>query len=164
MKETFYLFKRADGVWIFGQNADCEHRAGICKPVPSTDRTNVSIIYFQDNDATPNIYDIPVINLLDKDGVPYADFAALKAGYAGFFLDEDLGIATREEDAVLSDTVDLDSYGWIQPTLLAGTIKYTTVAGNVRTKAFDLKEVSLVKVRRIWLTGTTANMGIVVYS
>jgi len=165
MKETFYLFKRAaDGVWIFGNNADCEHQAGTCKPVPSTDRTKVSIIYFQKNDATPNIYDIPVENFLDEAGVAYADFAALKAGCYGFFFGEDSGIAIREEDAELSDTIDLDSYGWIQPTLLAGTIKYTTVAGNVRTKAFDLKEVSLVKVRRIWLTGTTANMGIVVYS
>lgn len=77
---------------------------------------------------------------------------------------QESGIATREEAAVLSDTVDLLNYGWIQPTLLAGTIKYTTEAGNVTTRDFDLKEVSLVRVRRIWLTGTTANMGIVVYS
>jgi len=86
MKETFYLFKRAaDGVWIFGNNADCEHQAGICKPVPSTDRTTISIIYFQKNDATPSIYDVPVENFLDEAGVAYADFAALKAAYAGFF-------------------------------------------------------------------------------
>lgn len=160
-----YLFKRAaDSKWIFGSNIDCLHDSGICRPVPSTDRSKLTIIYNEKNEANPNIYDHPVVNFLNEAGVAYADFAALKAGCYGFFMGEDSGIAIREEDAELSDTVDLDSYGWIQPTLLAGTIKYTTVAGNVRTKAFDLKEVSLVKVRRIWLTGTTANMGIVVYS
>lgn len=74
-----------------------------------------------------------------------------------------VGVARGEEDAVLSDSVDLANPGWIQPTLLAGTIKYTTEKGNVRTRAFDLKETSLVKVKRVWSTGTTANMGIVVY-
>lgn len=86
MKEIYYLFKRAvDGVWIFGKNVDCEHQAGICRPAPSTDRTSLSIIYFQKNEANPSIYDVPVTNFLDESGATYANFAALKAAYAGFF-------------------------------------------------------------------------------
>lgn len=81
-----YLFKRAaDNVWVFGQNADCEHPKGMCKVVPSTDKTTVTIIYFQKNEANPSIYNMPVTSFLKEDGNAYADFAALKAGYAGFF-------------------------------------------------------------------------------
>lgn len=73
------------------------------------------------------------------------------------------GVATGEYTAVLSDTEDLPIYGWIRPMLLAGNIKYVTEKGEVRGPyAFDLKEASLVRVRRVWLTGTTADMGIVV--
>ena len=64
--------------------------------------------------------------------------------------------------AGLSDTVDLAHPGYIRPTFLAGNIKVTDVYGNISTLAFDLKEVSLFRVKRVWSTGTTANMGIVV--
>ena len=73
-----------------------------------------------------------------------------------------LGIGTGEYTAALSDTEDLPTPGWIRPMLLAGTIKYTTERGEVRTNPFDLKETSLVRVKRVWSTGTTADMGIVV--
>jgi len=72
------------------------------------------------------------------------------------------GVAGGEYNAILSDTVDLTHVGWIQPTLLAGTIKYTTEYGEVMTRDFDLKEVSLFRVKRVWSTGTTPAMGIVV--
>jgi len=80
-----------------------------------------------------------------------------------FAIENQSGVILGEYDAVLSDTVDLAHPGWIRPMLLAGTIKYTTVKGEVRTAAFDQKECSFVQVARVWLTGTTAGMGIVVY-
>lgn len=92
----------------------------------------------------------------------YANFAEFYAATASFF-ELPLDIVNGEEDAVLSNTVELAHFGWIRPTLLAGTIKYVTANGEVRTKAFDLNETSLVRVRQVWLTGTTADMGIVVY-
>ena len=97
MDELFYyLFKRAaDGVWIFGANSDCEHPAGLCRVVPNTARTKVSIIYFDNNQANQNLTDIPFGHFLDENGDPYASFAALKAGYAGFFF--------RVSSAVASD-------------------------------------------------------------
>jgi len=74
-----------------------------------------------------------------------------------------LGIGAGEYTAVLSNDDDLPTPGWIRPMLLAGDIKYTTERGEVRGPyAFDLKETSLVRVKRVWLTGTTADMGIVV--
>lgn len=83
---NLYLFKRAiDGQWIFGNNDECEHNPGMCRVIPSTDKTKVSIIYFQKNEAIQNIYDKPITEFLDENGDAYADFAALKAGYAGFF-------------------------------------------------------------------------------
>jgi len=160
-----YLFKRAaDGAWIFGESTDHEHPSGVCRIAPNTDRTMVGIFYLQKNEATQNRYDIPVTSIYKENDTAYADFAALKAGFAGFFAGEGSGIALGEYDAVLSDTVDFVTPGWIRPMLLAGTIKYTTAKGDVRTNAFDLKETSLVKVKRVWLTGTTAAMGIVVYT
>ncbi|MDD4971908.1 MAG: hypothetical protein PHT07_20980 [Paludibacter sp.] len=81
-----YLFKRAsDGAWIFGESTDHEHPAGVCRIAPSTDKTKVSIIYFQKNEANQNKLDIPVTSIYKEDETAYADFAALKAGYAGFF-------------------------------------------------------------------------------
>lgn len=86
MNETYYLFKRAaDGIWIFGENTDCEHLPGTCRVIPSTDRTKVSIIYFQKNEANLNKFNIPFGNILDESGTAYASFAALKAAYKGFF-------------------------------------------------------------------------------
>lgn len=64
--------------------------------------------------------------------------------------------------ASLSDSVNLTNPGWIQPRLLAGTIKVTDMNDNVSSLVFELKEVSLFRVKRVWSTGTTADMGIVV--
>lgn len=73
------------------------------------------------------------------------------------------GICDSCADAVLSDTEDLLNFGWIQPRLLGGNIKVTDVSGVTRTLVFDAKETSLMRVKRVWSTGTTASMGIVVY-
>jgi len=75
----------------------------------------------------------------------------------------DNGVEGGCVDAVLSDTVDLVNPGYFEPRLLAGNIKFTDMFGNVGTLAFDQKELSRFKVRRIWSTGTTANMGIKIY-
>lgn len=64
--------------------------------------------------------------------------------------------------ATLSDVNDLSYPGYIQPRLLAGDIKVTDVNGNVSVLSFDLKEISLFRVKKVWSTGTTADMGIVV--
>jgi len=81
-----YLFKRAsDGAWIFGESTDHEHPAGTCRIAPSTDKSKVSIIYFQKSEANQNKFDIPVTSFYDESDTAYADFAALKAGYNGFF-------------------------------------------------------------------------------
>lgn len=159
-----YLFKRAsDSAWVFGPNADCEHPAGMCKVVPSTDKTTVSIIYLQKNEANQSIYNIPVTSFFKEDDSAYADFAALKAGYTGFFIGQSDGIIRGEFDAVLSDTEELTFAGWIQPRLAGGTIKYVTERGETLTRVFDQKEISLVKVRQVFSTGTTAGLGITVF-
>lgn len=86
MNEKIYLFKRAaDGVWIYGPNADCEHPSGACRIIPNTARDKVSIIYLAKSDGKFDRNDVPVTSFYKEDGNAYADFAALKAGYAGFF-------------------------------------------------------------------------------
>lgn len=82
---------------------------------------------------------------------------------AGIGTIEVSGIARGEFDAVLSDTEELARVGWIQPRLAGGTIKYVTEYGETLTRVFDQKEVSLVKVKQVFLTGTTANLGITVF-
>lgn len=140
MKETFYLFKRAaDGVWIFGNNVDCEHQAGVCKPVPSTDRTKVSIIYFQKNDATPNIYDIPVVNFLDEAGVAYADFAALKAAYAGFFFSvAGSGSGKLPESVVMAGVLDQVDYELTGKVVDTSAFYYAIVDQVIMSKGAEL--------------------------
>lgn len=88
--------------------------------------------------------------------------AAVCSALAELISSAKTGIGTGEYTAVLSNDDDLPIYGWIRPMTLAGDIKYTTEKGEIRTNAFDLKETSLVRVSRIWETGTTAGMGIVV--
>lgn len=111
---------------------------------------------------TAGEYDFLPTEFKDKDGNNYASLAAYKAATNEFFSTR-AAIAVGEYDAVLSDTVELAKAGWIQPTLLGGTIKYVTVKGETRTRTFEKGEVSVVKVRQIFSTGTTANLGIVVY-
>ena len=162
--ETLYLLKRAaDNQWIFGQNADCEHPHGVCRVVPSTDRTTVDIIYIHKNESNQNKYNIPFGNFYKESGDAYASFAELRTAYNGFFSDPSSGIAKGEFDAVLSDTEDLAHPGWIQPRLAGGTIKYVTEYGETVTRVFDQKEISLVKVKQVFSTGTTANLGITVF-
>jgi hypothetical protein len=73
------------------------------------------------------------------------------------------GVCDGINTAVLSDTVDLINPGWIQPRTTAGDIVVMDMHGNTVTLTFELNEVSLFRVKRILLTGTTASMGIVVY-
>jgi len=78
-------------------------------------------------------------------------------------LKQDTGVETGCQDAVLSDTIDLVNPGYFEPRLIGGNIKYTDFHGNVGTLVFDAKELSRFKAKRIWLTGTTADMGIKIY-
>lgn len=75
----------------------------------------------------------------------------------------DIGINGGCIDAVLSDTVNLLHPGYFEPRLIGGDIKYTDLYGNVGIMTFDKKELSRFKVNKIWLTGTTAAMGIKIY-
>jgi len=159
-----YLFKRAsDGKWIFGHNTNCEHPSGICRVIPSTNESTITIIYNVKREGDYDKYNIPFGDFYKEDGNVYASFAELKAGYSGFFSDPSSGIARGEFDAVLSDTVELAHVGWIQPRLAGGTIKYVTEYGETVTRVFDQKEISLVKVKQVFSTGTTANLGITVF-
>jgi hypothetical protein len=77
-------------------------------------------------------------------------------------INSNVGVMNGEIDASPSNTVDLPRPGFIRPLTAAGNIKYTTINGETRVAAFDLKETSLVKVKRVWVQDTTAT-GIVVY-
>lgn len=80
-----YLFKRAaDGIWIYGSSANCEHPSGVCRITPSTDNTTISIIYMVKNEANQNQFNIPFGSFYNEANSAYASFAALKVGYGGF--------------------------------------------------------------------------------
>lgn len=156
-----YFGKDSNGSWVLGDDIEDVVTPGDYKKTYAVVDTVVHIGVMNQSrgefEQTPR----PVTNYLDLTGTAYADYAAFKKATEEFF-GINVGVADDEYDAVLSDTVDLAHPGWIQPLLLAGTIKYTTARGSVRTRAFDLKEVSPFRVKRVWSNGTTADMGIVV--
>jgi len=161
-----YFFRSANNSWIIGSTIyDLFTTDGLREltPEPTSlvegNYTRVSMTL-----ALGKTVNNKLVTEIKKNaaGQFYATFAEFYAATSSFF-ETIYDIANAEQNAVLSDTVDLANFGWIRPELLAGTIKYTTVNGDVKTKAFDLKELSLVRVRKVWLTGTTADMGIVVY-
>lgn len=78
-----FLFSPAPGKWIFGETQDSECPSGIFRIEPSTDRTQVSIKHTM-RDITL-LFSKPISYFLDANGVPYANYAALKTASQGFF-------------------------------------------------------------------------------
>lgn len=74
----------------------------------------------------------------------------------------EMGVCNGEYTPTLSDSEDLARPGWMTPITSDGTIKYTTVKGDVCTRSFLKDQTSLVRVKRIWSTGTTSGMGIII--
>ncbi len=70
--------------------------------------------------------------------------------------------ATHAYYVTLSDSVDLPVSGYIFPTLKAGTVKVTPINGDDITLTLEVNELIPVAVRRVWSTGTDADLGIVV--
>ncbi|MCE5332679.1 MAG: hypothetical protein LLF95_11155 [Bacteroidales bacterium] len=112
MSEKLYLFKRtSDGKWVFGQNIDCLHEPGICKPVPSTDRTKLTIIYFQRNNSNQDIFDHPVTDFLKENGTAYSDFTELSGAYSDFFFRVDGSSSAVGVDGFLYLPTSISSKG-----------------------------------------------------
>lgn len=167
MSEKRYLYAVAGGGFVLGDNIHSTVPSGVYEKFKTTfnvDGSPVDAVGFlhisrEGLDKQP----IPVTDYLKNEaGDAYESLAELEKAIVGF-CEKNVGIPNGEEDAVLSNTVDLAHPGFIRPLLLEGTIKYVTVNGETRTDAFDKKETSQVRVKRIWLDGTTADMGIVVY-
>lgn len=155
-----YLFKRLiDGVWIFGTTPKSVCQAGIYRLDPSSNYDLVTIHAIFNRDISLN-YGTRFSDYLKENDQPYASLAEFEAGTTGFFIPQSTGIGGGEDDAVLSDTVDLVNPGWMQPLTTSGTVKYTTEKGNEMSRQMDVKELSPFRVKRVWLNGTTAGMGI----
>lgn len=79
-----------------------------------------------------------------------------------FFLSR-TGVCDGTDAAVTSNTVDLINPGYFAVTGNAGNVKFDPVEGTAaQTRAFEAKETSKFRVKRIYTTGTTAT-GIVIY-
>lgn len=76
---------------------------------------------------------------------------------------QSIGIASGAYDVTPNDSANLSHPGWIQPRAKEGTIKFTDMLDQEHTWSFDQKEVSVCLVKKVFSTGTTADMGIVVY-
>lgn len=75
---------------------------------------------------------------------------------------EKTGVCNGIDAAVASNTVNLPNPGYFEVTG-AGNVKFDPVVGAAgQTRAFDAKECSKFRVKRIYVTGTTAT-GIVIY-
>ena len=186
MTTKFYLFQRAtDSVWIFGSSVKSVCPAGSYRIDIVGDNVTIHAVFNRDISLN---YGATFADYLKENGNPYASIAEFEAATIGFFCASEAGAVSvgltdaqlRETAvpvtvpfdnvgvcngciaAVLSETVDLSHPGFIQPRLLEGNIKVTDENGNVSTLAFDKKEISAFRVKRVWVTGTTANMGIVV--
>lgn len=155
-----YLFiRKSDKAPIYGDTKFCVQQAGTFAPDPAENLLTLSIVDRLNKNLVVDL-NKPISYFLKENGSAYTTYAELELACLDFFNVPEAGVARGSMAAVLSDTVDLATPGWIQPRLLAGNIKFTDVAGNTDTWAFDLKEISPMKVKRVWSTGTTANMGI----
>jgi hypothetical protein len=187
MTKVFFRKNPTSGVWEYGTFKADGITPDIELTVPDGEykrrwQTVNSIVQLTivnvNNSSTLAPFDSMPITEVASDliGTPYANRAAFEAATNEFFdstetvqivdsdgSQSDFGVACGCVDAVLSDTVDLAHPGYFEPRLLAGNIKVTDMYDNVSTLAFDLKELSRFKVKRIWLTGTTADMGIKIY-
>lgn len=78
------------------------------------------------------------------------------------FFQNRTGVCDATEPAVLSNTADLANPGYFEVTG-AGNVKFDPIEGPAgQTRAFDAKECSKFRVKRIYSTGTSAT-GIVIY-
>lgn len=72
------------------------------------------------------------------------------------------GVCNGTDAAATSNTVDLPNPGYFEVGV-AGTVKFDPIIGTAgQTRSFDAKECSKFRVKRIYVTGTSAT-GIVVY-
>lgn len=93
---------------------------------------------------------------------PVSNNVLVKALYK-IFAGERTGVCNGMAEAVLSDTADLAHPGYFQVRGNAGNVKFDPVEGaSGQTMAFEAKECSLFRVKRIYSNGTTAT-GIVIY-
>jgi hypothetical protein len=70
--------------------------------------------------------------------------------------------ATHAYNVTPSDVTDLPVSGYIFPTLKAGTVTVTPINGDNLTLTLEVNELIPIAVRRVWSTGTDADLGIVV--
>ena len=169
-----YFFQNADGDFVVGNNTSEVYPGGQYRPlIEKINGVDCFGIAYLDN-ANAVVSPRAATYFLKQNGTAYADIAEIMTACKAFFTtskvtitdalgNKSTGIARGEFTAVLSDTEELAHVGWIQPRLAGGTIKYVTEYGETLTRVFDQKEVSLVKVKQIFLTGTTADLGITVF-
>lgn len=75
---------------------------------------------------------------------------------------EKTGVCNGTDAVTPSNTVDLTTPGYFEVTV-AGNVKFDPYVGAAgQTRAYDAKECSKFRVKRIYATGTTAT-GIVIY-
>lgn len=110
-----------------------------------------------DDTVLGKILDLTETQVINASGVVYTSVANIYAAIKDVFAPEATGVTGGEYDAVLSDTVDLAHPGWLEATV-AGTIKYTTLYGETRTRTVDVGWISLGIVKRVWATGTSATI------
>lgn len=132
-----YLFKRAsDGQWVFGENIHCEIPAGFLSVEPSADLKEIMI---RNSDGSVRLNPTLVTSFLKENGDAYSDFAALKAGYAGFFF-RSVGSINSVSGMIIPDT----STGLKLRIILRGSAicfdKELTATGFAGTQDVDWKE------------------------
>ncbi|MFZ4545871.1 MAG: spike base protein, RCAP_Rcc01079 family [Bacteroidales bacterium] len=75
---------------------------------------------------------------------------------------EKTGVCNGTDVAATSNTVDLPNPGYFE-VAVAGTVKFDPILGAAaQTRNFEAKECSKFRVKRIYVTGTSAT-GIVIY-
>lgn len=76
--------------------------------------------------------------------------------------DINIGVPVGEVDLTPSDSEFTIRPGYIRVTT-AGTVKYMDVSGNINSRAFEAKEISIIPVMKVFATGTGVGLGIILY-
>jgi len=148
-----YLFKRFDGIWIFGSSIKSVCPAGIYRLDSTADFRSVAIHAIHNRDISLN-FGKSFGEFLKEDGDPYASMAEFEVGTLGFFSSNMEGLKVVDGNGNPTAKPDI----WDSKTSATVVYEGFKLGGSCRISKTDLTAET-----RLWATGEWANRIALIY-